>query len=140
MDKYMKFALIEAERAYSADEIPVGCVIVKNDVVISKAHNMKEKSNDATSHAEIIAIKKACGKLKRWRLDDCELYVTLEPCMMCVGAILESRIKKVYYGTKNNSEQMYKMSHVSKYCEFIMIPTKQCSKILTDFFEKKRKS
>lgn len=131
---------MEAKKAYLSDEIPVGCIIVKDKKIISKAHNMKEKTNDATQHAEIIAIKKACGKLKSWRLDDCELYVTLEPCMMCVGAILESRIKKVYYGTKNNSEQMYKRSCISKYCEFTMIYEKKCSEILTDFFEKKRKN
>lgn len=140
MNKYMECALNEAKKAFLSDEIPVGCVIVKNNKIISKAHNIKEKTNDATSHAEIIAIKKACGKLKSWRLDDCELYVTLEPCMMCVGAILESRIKKVYYGTKNNSEQMYKHDTVLKYCQFTMTFEKKCSEILTDFFEKKRKS
>ena len=97
-EKFMKLALKEAKKAFDKEEIPVGVVIVKDDKVIAKAHNLKESKNIATSHAEILAIEKACKKLGAWRLLDCEMYVTLEPCPMCAGAIVNSRIKKVYIG------------------------------------------
>lgn len=90
--------------AYTAglkEEIPVGAVIVKNGKILSKAYNKREKNQIATHHAEILAIEKACKKLKSWRLDDCELYVTLEPCPMCAGAILNARIKSVHYALKD---------------------------------------
>ena len=99
--KYMNLALKEAKKAYKHDDVPVGAVIVKNNKVISKAYNKKEKKQNATRHAEIIAIEKACKKLKTWHLDDCILYVTLEPCLMCAGAIIQSRIKKVVYATSS---------------------------------------
>ena len=98
-EKYMKLALKEAKKAYDKKEIPVGAVIVKDDKVIAKAHNLKELKNDTTKHAEIIAIQKASKKLNSWRLENCEMYVTLEPCSMCAGALIQSRIKKVYIGT-----------------------------------------
>ena len=85
-EKFMKLALKEAKKAFDKEEIPVGVVIVKDDKVIAKAHNLKESKNIATSHAEILAIEKACKKLGAWRLLDCEMYVTLEPCPMCAGA------------------------------------------------------
>ena len=93
-EKYMKLALKEAQKAYDKGEIPVGAVIVKDDVVIAKAHNLKEIKNDTTKHAEILAIQKASKKLNSWRLENCEMYVTLEPCSMCAGALIQSRIKK----------------------------------------------
>ena len=99
---FMNIAIKEAKKSYKIDDVPVGAVIVKDDAVIAKAHNMKDKKCNAIMHAEIIAIDKACKKLKRWRLDDCELYVTMEPCMMCTGAILQSRIKKIYYSVDND--------------------------------------
>ena len=95
----MKEALKEAQKALEQEEVPVGAVIVKDGKIISRAHNIKEQKNDATCHAEIIAIKKACKKLNSWRLIDCEMYVTLEPCSMCAGALINSRIKKLYIGT-----------------------------------------
>lgn len=100
-EKNMKIAFKESEKAYKIDEIPVGAVIVKNGKVISKGYNMKEKYNDPTMHAEIIAIRKACKKIKDWRLNGCTLYVTMEPCEMCLNVILESRIKDIVCGIKN---------------------------------------
>ena len=100
-EKNMKIAFKESEKAYKIDEIPVGAVIVRNGKVISKGYNMKEKYNDPTMHAEIIAIRKACKKIKDWRLNGCTLYVTMEPCEMCLNVILESLIKDIVCGIKN---------------------------------------
>ena len=101
-EKFMKEALKEAKKAYNKLEVPVGAVIVKDGKIIARGYNQKETKTDTTKHAEIIAIQKASQKLKSWRLLDCEMYVTLEPCSMCAGAIINSRIKKVYYGTSDN--------------------------------------
>ena len=95
---YIKQALKEAEKAYKKLEVPVGAVIVKDGKIIARAHNQKETKTDTTKHAEILAIQKASKKLESWRLIDCEMYITLEPCSMCAGAIINSRIKKVYIG------------------------------------------
>lgn len=95
---YMELAILQAKKAYKLNEVPVGAIIVKDGKVISKAYNKKEKDNVSIRHAEIIAIEKACKKLNSWRLDSCVLYTTLEPCMMCMGAIIESRITKVVFG------------------------------------------
>ena len=94
----MKEALKEAQKAYKKLEVPVGAIIVKNGKIVARAHNLKETKNDTTKHAEILAIEKASKKLGNWRLIDCEMYVTLEPCPMCAGAIVNSRIKKVNIG------------------------------------------
>lgn len=99
----MMLAINEAEKAYKKNDVPIGCVIVKEGRIISKAHNKKEIKKNAIMHAEIIAIAKACKKLKTWHLDDCVLYTTVEPCMMCTGAIIQSRIKKIYYSISNKS-------------------------------------
>lgn len=93
---FMEQALCLAQKAYKKGEIPIGAIVVKNNKIISSAFNNREKTQQATNHAEIIAINKACKKLKSWRLNDCELYVTLEPCAMCAGAILNARIKRVH--------------------------------------------
>jgi len=127
-NKFMKTALKEAKKAFDKEEIPVGAVIVKNGKIISRAYNSKESSNNACGHAEILAIQKACKKLEAWRLLDCEMYVTLEPCPMCAGALINSRISKVYIGTddektgacgsKLNLLENYKFNHnvqVEKY-------------------------
>ena len=95
---FMKEALKEAKKAYKKLEVPVGCVIVKDGKIIARAHNLKETKYDTTKHAEILAIQKASKKLESWRLIDCDMYVTLEPCPMCAGAIIQSRIKNLYYG------------------------------------------
>lgn len=95
---YMKLALKEAKKAYLIDEVPVGAVIVKDDKIIARGYNIREKSQDSIKHAEIIAIEKACKKIGSWRLEGAKLYVTLEPCPMCAGAIIQSRIEEVYFG------------------------------------------
>ena len=91
---FMKEALLEARKAYKKLEIPVGAIIVKDGEIIARAHNVKEEKKDTTKHAEILAIQRASKKLDTWRLNDCEMYVTLEPCPMCAGAIIQSRLKK----------------------------------------------
>ena len=139
MKKYLDMAFIEAKKAFNLDEIPVGCVIVYKNKVIACGHNEKENKNCAIRHAEMVAIDIACGKLNSWRLDECDLYVTLEPCMMCMGAIVESRIKNVYFGAKNNSEQMYDIRRINKLVNLYFVDDPECSKILSDFFANKRK-
>lgn len=98
---FMLKAFELAKKAYNNQDVPVGAVIVKNNKILSKGYNQKEKKKNVIKHAEIIAIEKACKKLKSWHLDDCILYVTMEPCLMCAGAIIQSRIKKVIYATEN---------------------------------------
>lgn len=97
-EKFMKEALKEAKKAYDKEEVPVGAIIVKDGKIIARGYNSKEEKNNTIKHAEIIAIEKASKKLENWRLENCEMYVTLEPCPMCAGAIINSRIKKVYIG------------------------------------------
>lgn len=135
---FMVEALKEAKKSYQIDEIPVGCVIVYKDKIIARGHNCKESKNNSTMHAELIAIDKACKKLKSWRLDDCILYTTLEPCLMCIGAIIESRIKVVYFGTKSYSKQMYANKKLNKLLLYNM-ENLECSYILSEFFRNKRK-
>ncbi len=139
MKKYLDMAFIEAKKAFDLDEIPVGCVIVYKNKVIACGRNEKESKNCAIRHAEMVAIDIACGKLNSWRLDECDLYVTLEPCMMCMGAIVESRIKNVYFGAKNNGEQMYDIRRINKLVNLYFLDDTDCSKILSDFFANKRK-
>ena len=136
---FMKMAYCEAKKAYKNDEIPVGCVIVCENEIVACGYNKKERKNNALMHAEIIAIDKACRKLGSWRLDNCDIYVTLEPCMMCMGAIIESRIRNVYYGTKNKNEQMYVFNMVDRFVNLYNVNDADCSKILSDFFINKRK-
>ena len=142
---YMKQAIKEAEKAYKKLEVPVGAVIVKDGKIIAKAHNQKETKTDTTKHAEILAIQKASKKLKSWRLIDCEMYVTLEPCTMCAGAIVNSRIKKVYIGTKSNFksnqeiiDKIFDNQEFYHRVEYEYLNDLNCSEILKDFFAKKR--
>lgn len=141
-EKYMNIALIEAKKAYKRNEVPIGCIIVKNNKIISKAYNKKEKTNVVTKHAEIIAIEKACKKLKTWHLNDCILYTTVEPCLMCTGAIIQSRIKKVVYATKNEKygslNKIVKESKSKLEIEKNILADKSIS-LLQNFFNKKRK-
>ena len=96
--KFMKAALKEAQKAFDKDECPIGCVIVKDNKILVRSHNLRLTKNNAIMHAEVIAIDKACRKIGDFRLNDCDMYVTLEPCTMCSGAIIQSRIRKVYFG------------------------------------------
>lgn len=98
--KYMQLALKEAMKAYKNGDVPVGCVIVKDGVVIARAHNVRQLKKDTLGHAEIVAIKKACKKLDAWILEGCTMYVTLEPCLMCSGAILNARMHRLVYATE----------------------------------------
>lgn len=144
--KYMELAFKEAQKAFQEDEVPVGCVIVKDEKVIAKAHNKKEKKNSALFHAEIECINKATKKLNNWNLKGCEMYVTLEPCMMCTGAIINSRIDKVYFGCKDPKggslvsnikiKDIKMLNHYPEIEEGIM--EKECSEILKQFFKNKR--
>ena len=99
-EKYMALALKEAEKAFKKNEVPVGCVIVKDDKVIARAHNLRQTKKSVLGHAEILAIEKASKKLNSWILEDCTIYVTLEPCPMCAGTILQSRIKKLVFAAQ----------------------------------------
>ena len=147
-EKFMKEALKQAKLAYNKLEVPVGCVIVKEGQVIAKAYNLKETKNDTTKHAEIIAIQKASKKLDSWRLTDCEMYVTLEPCSMCAGAIIQARLKKVYIGTMDyktgacgsvlNLFKDYTFNHQVEVETGIL--ENECEGILQDFFKKLRES
>lgn len=138
-EEKLLMAFEEAKKAYELDETPVGCVIFKENEIVGCGYNKKESESNAILHAEMIAIDEACKFLNSWRLDDCIMYVTLEPCMMCMGAIVESRIKTVYYGTKNNNEQLYDINKVKKRVCLIDMEDKNCSRLLTEFFKKKRK-
>ena len=144
---FMKKALKEAKKAYERKEVPVGVVIVKDNKIISRAYNQKEEKNSPIKHAEIIAIEKACKKLKNWRLNDCDMYVTLEPCPMCAGAIINSRIRKIYIGapqqktgacgSKINIIEEYK-TETKVDVEFGILQA-ECLNILQDFFKELRK-
>ena len=134
---YMSLAIEEARKAYLLDEVPIGCVIVCDDKVIASAFNRKTIDNIAIYHAEVLAIEKACKYLNSWYLDNCILYTTIEPCMMCTGAIIQSRIPKVVYGASNLS-----FGYLSKIDTKINITSgileEECISILSDFFKEKR--
>ena len=145
-EKFMKEAIKEAKKASKKLEVPVGAVIVKDDKIIARAHNVKETKKDTTKHAEIIAIQKASKKLDTWRLLDCDMYITLEPCSMCTGAIINSRIRKVYIGTMDektgacgsvlNLLEDYTFNHKVELETGIL--KEECKSILQDFFRKLR--
>lgn len=144
--KFMKSAIKEAQKAKKNDEVPIGAVITLNGKIIARAFNNTEKTQLATAHAEILAINKASKKLKSWRLDDCEMYVTLEPCPMCAGAIVNARIKKLYFGayelksggaqSKFNILSESGLNHKTEFEGGIMLD--ECSSMLKDYFKAKR--
>ena len=145
--KYMKMALEEAKLAALEDEVPIGCVIVKDDKVIAKAHNLRETTNNPLGHAETLAIKKASEVLGDWQLVDCELYVTIEPCIMCSGAIIQSRISKVIYGANDlkggafgSSINVLDAKNINHRPEVVPnILEKECSDLIKNYFKSKRK-
>lgn len=143
--KFMKRALELAKKAYDSGEVPVGAVIVKNGEIIGEGYNMREQKQNALSHAEMEAINSACKNTGSWRLDDCEIYVTLEPCPMCTGAIINARIKTVIFGAFDSS--MGCMDSVINLCDYPFnhkveiyagICEDECKEILQNFFEKLR--
>lgn len=146
MNKYMREAFREAIKAYKLNEVPVGCVIEKDGKIIGRGHNLVENSNIATKHAEIIAIEQACKELENWRIPGCNIYITLEPCTMCMGAILHARIGDIHIGAldPNRGSAVSKIPIISE----DLIPNKSmviieessaCSYILKRFFRKLRK-
>ena len=143
-EKFMKEALKEAQKAYGKLEIPVGAVIVKDEKIIARAHNLKETKQSAIAHAEILAIQKANKKLNNWRLLDCDMYITLEPCQMCMGAIMSSRIKNIYIGTLDpkKQEQINIEEYKEKYGVNVVVGIMQQESeyILKEFFKNLRKN
>lgn len=143
-DKFMKSALKCAEKALKEGEVPIGAVVVLDGKVIARGHNRRTKKQLATAHAEIEAIEKACKKLKSWRIPDCELYVTLEPCPMCMGAVLNSRIKKVYFGAPEDKGRSLTrelatanlLNHTVEVEGGVM--EEECREILSRFFSEMR--
>lgn len=144
--QFMKQAMKEAEKACKKDEVPIGAVLVKDGKVISRGHNTRETKQISTHHAEINCIEKACKKIGTWRLEDCTLYVTLEPCPMCAGAIFQSRIKKVVFGAYDPKGGSYgscfnlnDVKGLNHYPEVVGgVCQEECSTILKEFFRKKR--
>ncbi len=145
-EKYMREALKEANKSLLYGDVPVGAVIVLNNKIIARGHNMKERKNDPTLHAEIVAIKKATKKINDWYLKDCIMYVTMEPCLMCAGALLQSRIKKLVYGTNNpnfgyiNSIEQLLNNNKNNHKIIVEgnILEKESKKIVQEFFKNKR--
>lgn len=144
-EKFMNRALALAKKAEAQDEVPVGAVIVKDGKVLSYAFNKRESKKDATAHAEIMAIQKACKKLDDFRLIGCDLYVTLEPCVMCTGAILNSRLENVYFGAyiSNGSisaEELSMRAELNHKTHFEGgFKKEECSSLVTNYFKNKRK-
>ena len=145
-EQYMLLAIEEAKKAALEDEVPVGAIIVKNDTILAKSHNLRDKNNDPTGHAEIIAIKEAAKVLNDWQLVDCELYVTIEPCIMCAGAIIQSRIKRVIFGAPDlkggafgTSINVLKAENINHHPEITKgVLEKECSEIIKQYFKDKR--
>ncbi len=143
MDEYyMKLAIEEANKAAAIGEVPIGAIIVYKDEVIASAYNLRETTKNATTHAELLAIQEACNKLENWRLEETTLYVTLEPCPMCAGAILQSRIPRVVYGARDAKagcvDSLYHLLNDSRFnheCDVTEgVLAEECGNLLTEFF------
>lgn len=147
-NKFLELAIKEAKLAYVKDEVPVGAVIAHNGTVIAAAHNLRETSNSATAHAEILAIEKACRILRTWKLTECDLYVTLEPCIMCAGAIINARIRSLYFGAFDpkagacgSLTDVFRLNGLNnKIAIYGGIMEDECSVMLEMFFKDKRKT
>ena len=144
---FMRMALAEAEAAFAEDEVPIGAVIVREDRVIAAAHNQREQLHDPTAHAEMIAITQAAESLNSWRLENCRLYVTLEPCPMCAGAILQARVPRVVYGAADPKAgavaslyQLLNDARLNHRCEVVAgVLSVECGAILSRFFQAQRR-
>lgn len=145
-EKYMEQALKEAKKAYNINEVPIGCVIVKDDKVIARGYNRRNTEKNVLAHAEIAAIKEACKKTGDWRLEGCTMYVTLEPCQMCAGAIVQARMDKVVIGAMNKKAgcagsiiNILQMQQFNHQCELETgVLEEQCTNMMTSFFEELR--
>src|SRR6056297_2047367 len=140
--KYMKMALAEARKAYQRAEVPIGAVVVCDDQVVGRGFNLREQTQDPTSHAEMIALREAAETEASWRLEDCQLYVTLEPCPMCAGAILQSRIKRLVYGASDPKagavNSLYQLLNDERFNHQVEVEAgvmkKEAAQLLKDFF------
>ena len=140
--KFMAAALVEARQAAILNEVPIGAVVVKDNQIIGRGHNMREHFQDVTYHAEMLAIMEACERLHSWRLEDCDLYVTLEPCIMCSGAIINARIANLYYGAADPKAgavgSLYHLLDDSRLNHQVRVESgimqAECSQVLKDFF------
>ncbi len=145
-EKWMKYALREAEKALKVDEVPIGAIIIRNNVIIGRGYNQVESLNDPTAHAEIIAITSASNTTGDWRLNDCSIYVTKEPCLMCFGSILNSRISNLYFGLRDEekgfSNSVYTSKRLEKHLKYSEggILEFDSKEMLQNFFLKKRNS
>lgn len=145
-EKFMALAIKEAKKAAKVDEVPIGAVLVLGGKVIAKGYNKRESTNDPTMHAEIVAIRKACKEFNSWRLVDCTLYVTIEPCSMCAGTILWSRVKRVVYGATDpkggalgSSYNLFAQPNLNHHPEITSgVLFDKCSKIVSEYFKSKR--
>ena len=145
-EKFMKAAITQARKAYAIDEVPIGCVIVQNDKIIARGYNRRNIDKKTLAHAELSAIRKASKKTGDWRLEDCTMYVTLEPCQMCAGAIVQSRMKRVVIGSMNakagcagsilNLLQMQQFNHQVEITRGVR--EEECSQMLSQFFRELR--
>lgn len=145
-EKFMKAAITQARKAYAIDEVPIGCVIVQNDKIIARGYNRRNIDKNTLAHAELSAIRKASKKTGDWRLEDCTMYVTLEPCQMCAGAIVQSRMKRVVIGSMNakagcagsvlNLLQMQQFNHQVEITRGVR--EEECSQLLSQFFRELR--
>ncbi|GAB6138952.1 tRNA adenosine(34) deaminase TadA [Halanaerobaculum tunisiense] len=143
---YMRLALEEAKKAFAKEEVPIGAVIVKDKEVVAKAHNLKERLQDPTAHAEVLVVKKAAQALASWRLINCSLYVTIEPCSMCAGTLVQSRVEQLVYGARDpkggaagsifNIVDNDKLNHKLSVKSGVL--KEECSQLMKDFFKQLR--
>ena len=145
-ERFMKAAIKEALKAEMLDEVPIGCVVVKDNKIIARGYNVRETKQESTGHAEIKTLQKACKKLNSWRLEDCDLYVTVEPCIMCGGAIIQSRIRNVYFGAYDpkggafgSSINILGAKNINHHPNVEGgILEKECAELIKEFFKRKR--
>lgn len=148
MSKFMKAAIMQAKKAYALGEVPIGCVIVKDNQIIARGYNRRSIDHNTLAHAEMIAIKKACKKLGDWRLEDCTMYITLEPCPMCAGAIVQARIKNIVIGAMNAKAgcagSILDLMHIQRFnhqVDTLLLDGEiheECVELLKDFFRELR--
>ena len=148
MSKFMKAAIVQAKKAYALGEVPIGCVIVKDNQIIARGYNRRSIDHNTLAHAEMIAIKKACKKLGDWRLEDCTMYITLEPCPMCAGAIVQARIKNIVIGAMNDKAgcagSILDLMHIQRFnhqVDTLLLDGEiheECVELLKNFFRELR--